>query len=106
MAQSKTQMESYLRELQEIQIWAFSHNVRTFEVAPRIYSFDDEGKTEEELIIEYGDTVERTICVTVFLRGDDSDGDYLSERIYSTMNMASINRAFAHIRDFIGMEED
>lgn len=93
-----------LRELQGIQQWALAHNIHSFEITAVCYKLDDEGKTEEELIREYGDTIERFLYVSIFKTGDDTDEDYLRVTIIDHHDVAETHMLIARVKGFIGME--
>lgn len=102
MEQTRLGMESILHELQTIQTWAFKNSIHTFEIGARTYPLEDEGEGREGLIREYGDTEERALSVCIFLKGDDSPDDQLSEHIYQDYDITTIFRTINNIKAFIG----
>ena len=106
MAQNREQMADILRELHYAQIDAMNLSVHSFEINSRVSPYDDEGEGPEGLIREYGDTEERYIIVTIFLRGDDSDDDYGSWRFYDSISSREANNKIIEIQDFISRVQD
>lgn len=105
MKQLRQKATDALRELQDIQQWALAHNIHSFAISAACYKLDDEGKTEEELIREYGDTIERFLYVSIFKTGDDTDEDYLHVTITDHHDAVEKRMLIARVKGFIGMEE-
>ena len=104
MNQTRQKAADNLRELQGIQQWALAHDIHSFEITAACYKYDDEGKTEEELIREYGDTRERFLYVSIFKTGDDTDEDYLHVTIIDHQDAMETRMLIARVKGFIGME--
>lgn len=102
MKQTRENMESILRELQGLQIWALNNGIHSFNVDAYVYPLEDEGAGKEGLIKEYGDTEERVLHVCVFRKGDDSPDDQLSVHVYQDHDIADIFRTINNIKAFIG----
>ena len=101
MALNRTEMADVLHELQYVQTEAFNLGIHSFEINSRVSPYEDEGEGPEGLIREYGDTEERYIVITVFLRGDDTDEDYESWRIWDSLTFSQAITRVNEIRQFI-----
>ena len=95
-------MADALRTLQAIQLWALEKSIYSFQINAAVYPLEDEGEGPEGLIREYGDTEERFIYVTIFRKGDDTEGDYLRVTFGPCDSAQTFFRNFNNIKAFIG----
>ena len=106
MAHNREEMADVLRELHYAQIDAMNLGVHSFEINSRVSPYEDEGEGPEGLIREYGDTEERYIIVTIFLRGDDTEEDFRVWRFYDSLSSRETTNMIIEIRNFISHVQD
>lgn len=83
-------MENTLKKLQELQQEAFAKGVHSFDITTR------------SLVDEDDNDINRFLCVYVFLKGDDSDEDYLSVYFYEYDERLHDDK-IRQIKTFIGI---
>lgn len=99
---SRAIMADTLRTLQAIQLWALEHSIYSFQISADVWPLEDEGEGAEGLIRDYGDTEERFLYVTIFLKGDDTEGDYLRVTFGPCDSDETFFRNLNNIKAFIG----
>lgn len=77
-------MEQTLKALQDLQVKAFAKGIRSFNINSRWF---DDGSMG--------------ICVTIFLKGDDTDEDYFTKTFYRPSKYG-----IAEIAELIGEKYD
>ena len=102
MNKTRQRKSEILRTLQAIQVWALDHSIYSFKIDATVYPLEDEGEGPEGLIRDYGDTEERFLYVSIFLKGDDSEEDYLRITIGPSESDEFVFRALNNIKAFIG----
>lgn len=102
MIQDRKRMADTLRTLQAIQMWALEHSIYSFQISADVWPLVDEGEGAEGLIRDYGDTEERFLYVTIFLKGNDTEGDYLRVAFGPDDSDQTFFRNFNNIKAFIG----
>lgn len=81
-----------LGNLWELQTFAMLHGAHTFEITAHYWKSDPDCGDEPD---EFG------ISGCVFLRGDDSEGDYLSFSFYEGQEPADWFRTFNNLKAFV-----